>query len=78
MAQVTDFTGTYDYEREEAKAVAESMLESWLEGYYTPDQYHQAVIKERAHWAKCLDEQGMKDFADEFNKRTADITGVYL
>ena len=71
MAMTTDCTGTYDYEREEAKHCAEGYCADIEDGYYrNADEYHQAIIKERAHWAKCLDDSGMADFADEFNKRT--------
>ena len=77
MAQVTDFTGTYDYEREEARHVASGYREDMQEGYYrSVDEYHQALIKERAHWAKCLNDAGMKDFADEFNSLTIGVCRV--
>lgn len=79
MALTTDFSGTYNYAIEEAKSLAESMLESLAEGYYNPDQYHQAVIRERQHWQKVFDDPAeFKEFADEFNRLTAEKTNVYM
>ena len=75
--KTTDFSGTYDYEREEAKAVATRIIEDLNEGYYNMDQFHQAVIKERAHWSRILSDEGMKDFTDEFNKIIGH-TGIYF
>ena len=73
MALTTDFSGTYDYEREEAAEVADTICEDLRDGYYrNADDYHQRIIKERAHWAKIRD-FNMADFADEFNKRTVHL-----
>ena len=70
MALTTDFSGTYDYEREEARDVADTICEDLRDGYFRDaDEYHQRLIRERAHWAKVRD-FCMADFADEFNKRT--------
>lgn len=73
MALTSDFTGTYDYEREEAAIVAESFIEGIeCEFYSNADEYHQAVINERSHWSKFADFD-MAGFADEFNKRTVPV-----
>ena len=73
MALTSDFTGTYDYEREEAASVAESFIEGIESEFYrNADEYQQAVIKERAHWSKFADFD-MAGFADEFNKRTVPV-----
>jgi hypothetical protein len=70
MALTTDFTGTYDYEREEGAEVGDHFLEGIESGYYrNADEYQQAVIKERNHWAKDTGFD-IAGFADEFNKRT--------
>lgn len=73
MSLTTDFTGTYDYEREEAKLIARSYCQDLECGYYENiDQYQQDIIKERNHWLKILDTNGMSDFSDEFNKLTVE------
>lgn len=73
MAMTTDFTGTYDYEREEARGVAESYIEGLREGYYRDiDEYHRAVIHERKHWLKMRD-FSMDDFSAEFNRLTVPV-----
>ena len=75
MAMTTDFTGTYDYEREEAAEIADTFCEDLRDGYYrNADEYQQRVIRERAHWAKIRD-FNMADFSDEFNKRTVPLCG---
>ena len=73
MAMTTDFTGTYDYEREEACIVAESYIEGLREGYYlNADEYHRALIHEREHWLKMRD-FSMADFSEEFNRLTLPV-----
>lgn len=66
----TDFSGTYDYEKEEAEAVAGGLLEDLRGGYYTADQFANACQKEAAHWQRALggkDSESYKDFARHFN-----------
>ena len=67
--QTTDFTGTYDYEREEAQHIAQSMMEDETSGYQaiTPER----IAKELAHWQVCLCPQGYMDFKDELEKQLA-------
>ena len=73
MAITTDFSGTYDYEVEEAASVAQSFIEGLEEGFYsTIDQYQQELIRERAHWLK-FDDFDVRAFADEFNRRTVPV-----
>lgn len=72
MALTTDFSGTYDYEREEAYMVAQTYIDRLEGDEYTPDTYQQDLIRERAHWAKFNDFD-MASFADEFNKLTIDV-----
>jgi len=65
--QTTDFTGSYDYEREEAQYVAQTMIDDAESGYQaiTPE----LIAKELAHWQKCLCQQGYLDFKDELEKQ---------
>ena len=50
----TDFSGTYDYEREEAEHAAQYILDDLNDGYITPDEFQDRLAKERQHWKKCL------------------------
>ena len=59
----TDFTGTYDYEKEEADHAANYILEDIACGYLEHQQLQARVEKERAHWKKCIPET-----FDEFDK----------
>jgi len=67
--QTTDFTGTYDYERDEAQHIAQTMLDDAKSGYQaiTPE----LIAKELAHWHKCLCPQGYLDFKDELENQLA-------
>lgn len=61
-----DFSGVYDYERSEARQAAEMFLEYSAE--YDQEQNRRAADRERAHWARVLCHQGLRDFCDEWNK----------
>ena len=62
----TDFSGTYDYEREEAEHAADSILEDLACGYITPDELPDRMNRELAHWNKCLPDT-FDDFLRHFN-----------
>lgn len=59
----TDFTGTYDYEKEEAEYAAAYLLEDLACGYTKPEYFELQILKELAHWRKCL-----PDTFEDFNK----------
>ena len=59
----TDFTGTYDYEQEEAKHAASYILNELYDGEITPEQLPLKLEKERQHWKKHL-----PDTFEEFDK----------
>ena len=53
----TDFTGTYDYEMEEAHHAAQYIVEDYADGYIeSSDELHHRINKERMHWKTCLPE----------------------
>ena len=60
--KTTDFTGTYDYEQEEALHAAGHLLDDLACGYCTPDGFDAKVTREQAHWRKHL-----PDTFDDFN-----------
>ncbi len=62
----TDFSGTYDYEREEAEHAADSILEDLACGYITPDELPDRMNRELAHWKKCIPDT-FDDFLRHFN-----------
>ena len=68
MADTTDISGTYDYERGEAAEEAAHFIEIIL-----PERdpgYLQAHVNGlRAHWAYVLTPEGLIDFIDEWNTR---------
>jgi hypothetical protein len=59
----TDFTGTYDYEAEEAKNAANYILDDLANGYIEPGDLLLRMLKELAHWREVL-----PDTFDDFNK----------
>jgi hypothetical protein len=64
----TDFTGTYDYEKEEAINAANYILESLYDGEITPATLPEALLNERTHWKKYLPDT-FEDFDTHFNAR---------
>jgi len=63
----TDFTGTYDYEREEAKHAASYILDDVYDGYINPEELPFTLEKERQHWKKHLPDT-FEDFDKHFIK----------
>jgi hypothetical protein len=59
----TDFTGTYDYEKEEAEHAARYILDDFIDGEITLEELPERIMKERIHWKKCLPET-----FDDFDK----------
>ncbi len=67
----TDFSGTYDYEKEEAIHAAAYILEDLYDGYLTFEELPERIQKERTHWKKCIPEtfdDFDKYFIEEMNK----------
>lgn len=52
----TDFTGTYDYEKEEAEYAARYILDDFLDGTISFEEMEERIMKERVHWKKCIPE----------------------
>ena len=63
----TDFTGTYDYEQEEAKHAASYILNELYDGEITPEQLPLKLEKERQHWKKHLPDT-FEDFDKHFTQ----------
>ena len=62
----TDFTGTYDYEQEEAINAADYILGLLRDGEITPAKLPEMLLNERTHWKKCLPDT-FEDFDKHFN-----------
>ncbi len=60
--KTTDFTGTYDYEKEEALHEAGYLIECLQEGYFERDKLPEKAERIRAHWQKVL--PSAESFAD--------------
>ena len=58
-----DFTGAYDYEKEEAEHAARYILDDLNDANISPEELAERLQKERAHWKKCL-----SDTFDDWNK----------
>ncbi len=63
----TDFSGTYDYEREEGEHAAQCILGDLYDGYLDYSDLPEKMLKERQHWKKCL-----PDTFDDWNKHFTD------
>lgn len=50
----SDFSGTYDYEKEEAQHAAQFLLDDIFDGYLSHEEVPAKIEKERQHWKKCL------------------------
>ena len=51
----TDFSGTYDYEKEEAINAAHSIIDNQLDGYYrSNEEFKTAIDKVLSHWKKVF------------------------
>ena len=64
----TDFTGTYDYEQEEALHAANYILESLHDGEISPAMLPGSLLNERMHWKRHLPDT-FEDFDKHFNAR---------
>ena len=64
----TDFTGTYDYEKEEAEHAADFILDDLYDGYITPEELPARLLKELTHWKKCIPDT-FEEFEKHFNAR---------
>jgi hypothetical protein len=64
----TDFSGTYDYEKEEAEHEAEYIIECINDD---GDEYAKGRIEKlRIHWQKVLDtKESFDDFCKHFNAK---------
>jgi hypothetical protein len=69
----TDFSGTYDYEKDEAESEADTLLADLADGYYSPDQFEAAKTKTLAHWTKVFrgEPESLAEFSKYFNERLA-------
>ena len=78
--KTSDFSGTYDYEKEEANYCATTLLNDFNDGYYTKEQLQGVIDHERAHWMKVLNgtEGGLSDFVAEFNRIITPATGLKM
>lgn len=63
----SDFTGIYDYEKEEAEHAAAGLLEDLACGYTNPEDFELRLLKERAHWRKYLPDT-FEDFDKHFRE----------
>ena len=52
----TDFSGSYDYELEEAQQAAEDILDDLEHGYLSSEELPARIERERIHWKKSLPE----------------------
>lgn len=67
MALTTDFSGSYDYEAEEARSEFANMIED--RGDYTDDELQARVERIAKHWRKVLDtDSGFRDFSLAWNE----------
>lgn len=62
----TDFTGTYDYEKEEAQHAAGFILDDLASGYITPEELPDRINRELVHWKRCLPDT-FDDFQTHFS-----------
>jgi len=66
---ITDFTGTYDYEKAEALHSADYILEDLREGLIAAEELPAKIERERAHWSRMLrDPQSFADFDRHFHE----------
>ena len=67
--KTTDFTGEYDYEKEEAYNEADYLIENFIEGVYSEISFQNAIRKVMEHWKIVLDNDSYEDFVSHFNAR---------
>lgn len=58
MALVTDISGTYDYEREEAEHAARNILDDIAEEYLEPHNVPATIERTLARWKTTLENVG--------------------
>ena len=63
-----DFSGVYDYEREQAQSELSYFSEVLLPECDTPEKIQAELLYYANYWRKCLCSQGYADFRDEWNK----------
>lgn len=66
----TDFSGTYDYEEEEANSEFDWFLERALG--WDNEQQEGFVEKTQSFWKKALEPEGYIDFCKQWNKRAGE------
>ena len=79
MAMTTDFTGAYDYEKEEANSEFNYFMELQLD--YTIEEMMPKIEKLQAHWEKVLTPESMSEFKLHWNTRCNDAglsLGFYM
>ena len=62
----SDFTGAYDYEREEAINSFEHFM--LYRSEYTDKEQCEEVEKEQVYWQKILEPEGFEDFCRAWNE----------
>ena len=73
----TDFSGTYDYEREEARQSAQFILDDLVAGYITRDELPARMQRERDHWKRVLDtEESFNDWNKHFTAFMPTVGGA--
>jgi len=66
--KTTDFTGTYDYEREVAQSEAAYFNEVILPECDNAERVAKEIGRYAVHWKTALCAQGYADFREEWNK----------
>lgn len=72
----TDFTGTYDYEKEEALHEANYLLECLQENYFTADELPERIERTRNHWRKALNDSESFSAWDGYFLAAIEVLGV--
>lgn len=62
----TDFTGTYDYEKEEAAEAANYILGEYDSGFIYPHELPVRIEKELQHWSRILETNSFSEFKEHF------------
>ena len=79
MAMTTDFSGSYDYEKEESDSEFSYLIE--LKEDYSESELMQKVKKTQSHWEKVLTPESMTEFKLHWNARCKDAglsLGFYM
>jgi hypothetical protein len=62
----TDFSGTYDYEREEAEHAAQCIFEDIQEECLSREELPARIERERVHWKRSLDAESFNEWNKHF------------